>query len=281
MVTPVNTHNLPIGVFDSGVGGLTVLRELRKLLPRESFIYFGDTARVPYGSKSQDIVRTFSMQIGAWLAQRPAKAVVVACNTASALALPALHERLSVPVFGVIQPGASAAVSASNGTIGVLATRATIASDAYQKAIHRIDTSRKVISVAAPLLVPLIEEGEISGEIAKAVLEKYLSPLRSEKCDTILLGCTHYPLLKPLLSELWNEAIAIDSAQATAQIVSHELTHRKLNRTESSESKTQLFLTDSGGNFLSVAELFLGEKPVLSGTVRIDELETSLALLAS
>ncbi len=281
MITPILPRRLPIGVFDSGVGGLTVLRELRKKLPEEDFIYFGDTARVPYGSKSKEIVRSFALQIGSWLSLQPVKAIVVACNTASALALPSLHERMPVPVFGVIQPGAAAAVALSKTCIGVLATRATVNSDAYRHAIQRIDNSCKVVSVAAPLLVPIIEEGDYETPFAELIVEKYLAPLRYAHCDTLLLGCTHYPLLKPLLNRIWNTVQTIDSAEATAAVVAQELSIRNLaNLPNSSDvvAPTQdpaLYLTDAGGNFLEVAERFLGEAPKLIRSIPIEELEAA------
>src|SRR5678815_4979061 len=184
----------PIGVFDSGIGGLTVVSALRKVLPNETIYYLGDTARVPYGGKSAATVERYSLEIGEILLEEDCKAIVVACNTASALALPRLEEMSPVPVIGVIGPGAEAAVAATrNGHIGVIGTRATIKSGAYERAIQSLDEAVQVTARACPLFVPLIEEGWLEGEITDRIVRQYLAPLLDEGVDAVVLGCTHYP----------------------------------------------------------------------------------------
>src|SRR6058998_1896375 len=193
----------PLGVFDSGIGGLTVARAVFERLPRESVIYFGDTARVPYGPKSPDTVRRYSGEILAYLLQRGVKAVVVACNTSTAHALGFLQERSSVPVVGVIEPGARAAVAATKtGTIGVIGTAGTIASGAYERAIKALRPDARVYSQPCPLFVPLVEEGWFEHPAAELIARDYLAPLQRAKVDVLVLGCTHYPLLKPLLARV-------------------------------------------------------------------------------
>ncbi|MDK9699848.1 MAG: glutamate racemase [bacterium] len=273
-----NCTSLPIGVFDSGVGGLTVLAALRRKLPDESYIYLGDTARVPYGSKSATTVEGFALQIGAWLALQPVKAIVVACNTASAFALPKLREALPVPIFGVVQPGAAAAVSLAKTRIGVLATRGTIISKAYETAIQRIQPSMDVVSQAAPLLVPLVEEGELTSPIVRLAIENYLTMIRTKHCDTLLLGCTHYPLLKPILAEMLPDITIIDSAEATAAVVATELAVRQLRvdaLCQDNEPQFTIAFTDTGGNTVEIAERFLGEPLPHIVTVTIEMLEAA------
>ena len=184
----------PIGVFDSGIGGLTVAAALKRHLPSEAIYYIGDTARFPYGGKSRKTVERYSIEIGGLLLAEQAKMIVVACNTASALAVPRMKELFKVPIQGVVAPGAEAALRATrNGRIGVIGTRATIASGAYELAIHSLDPRVKVVSEACPLLVPLIEEGLFDDAITDQVIDRYLAPLFSEDIDTLVLGCTHYP----------------------------------------------------------------------------------------
>src|ERR1043166_7690656 len=188
---------LPIGIFDSGIGGLTVVRQVHRVLPREDLVYLGDTARVPYGTKSPATVVRFACEDTQFLVQKNGKAVVVACNTVSAWALPTLERKFSVPIFGVIIPGAEAALKRSrNRRIGVIGTSTTIRSQAYSRAILARDDSANVFACACPLLVPLVEEGWINNKITQAVLRAYLSPMLRRRVDTLVLGCTHYPLLK-------------------------------------------------------------------------------------
>ena len=220
-------NNAPLGVFDSGIGGLTVARALFERLPHESVIYFGDTARVPYGPKSPDTVRRYSAEILAYLLHRGVKAVVVACNTSTAHALGYLQSHSSVPVVGVIEPGARAAVAATRtGTIGVIGTAGTIASGAYERAIKALRPDARVYSQPCPLFVPLVEEGWFEHPAAELIARDYLAPLQRAKVDVLVLGCTHYPLLKPLLAQVMAgrpDVKLVDSAEETATAVSKEL----------------------------------------------------------
>src|SRR5256714_7577712 len=218
-------NNAPLGVFDSGIGGLTVARALFERLPRESVIYFGDTARVPYGPKSPETVRRYSGEILAYLLRRGVKAVVVACNTSTAHALGSLKEQSPVPVVGVIEPGARAAVAATKtGTIGVIGTAGAIASGAYERAIKALRPDARVHGQACPLFVPLVEEGWVEHPAAELIAREYLEPLRRAKVDDLALGCTHYPLLKPLLARVMGSDVTlVDSAEETATAVAREL----------------------------------------------------------
>ena len=211
----------PIGVFDSGVGGLTVFKALKERLPRESLIYFGDTANLPYGPKSAEAVRRYSLAIGKFLVGRGIKLLVVACNTASAVALDALRKALPVPVVGVIEPGAKAAVRATRtGAVGVIGTEATVSSRAYELALRDLRRGLRITSTACPVFVPLVEEGWSEGEIAEAVAKKYLEPLTKDRLDTLILGCTHYPLLKKVIGRRMGPKIElVDSAEETAREV--------------------------------------------------------------
>ncbi len=210
----------PIGVFDSGVGGLTVLRSLTALLPRESFIYVGDTARVPYGNKSPEAVKRYSLEIARFFRRKGVKMMVTACNTASALALPELRAFMPVPVLGVIEPGARAALAATRtGRVGIIGTEATVRSRAYENAVKRLDGTIRVFSRACPLLVPLVEEGWTRHPVTRRVAGIYMTPLLKNKIDTLVLGCTHYPLLKSMLRRVAGRVELIDSAEETAKAV--------------------------------------------------------------
>ena len=215
----------PLGVFDSGIGGLTVARALFERLPRESVVYFGDTARVPYGPKSPETVRRYSAEILAYLVRRGVKAVVVACNTSTAHALEHLQAHSPVPVVGVIAPGARAAVAATQtGAIGVIGTAGTIASGAYTRAIQALKPGAKVQAQACPLFVPLVEEGWFDHPAAELIAREYLAPLVRAHVDVLVLGCTHYPLLKPLLARVMGKGVTlVDSAEETAKVVAAEL----------------------------------------------------------
>ncbi len=250
----------PIGVFDSGIGGLTVAAALRELLPAEDIFYIGDTARVPYGGKSPQTVERYSIEITGLLLAEQAKLIVVACNTASALAIPRLEEILKVPVIGVIVPGAKAAVAATrNGRIGVIGTRATIYSRAYERAIHAFDAELKVTSQPCPLLVPLIEEGWLQDEITDQVIRRYLEKLVRSDVDTVVLGCTHYPLLRPALKKFLGPAInLVDSAENCAAAVKKLLKEKSLAAPRNNIGKLRVALTDSSSSFLRVAEEALG-----------------------
>jgi glutamate racemase len=220
------THDpRPIGVFDSGIGGLTAVRELFRQLPHESIVYFGDTARLPYGNKSGETVTRFSLEIASFLVRQNVKCVVVACNTASSHALEALRARFHLPVIGVIEPAARAAVKASpRGLIGVVGTLATVGSGAYLEAIHAIAPGASVISRACPLFVPLVEEGWLDHRVTRLVAEEYLAELRAAALDSLILGCTHYPMLTAMLGELMGPGVRLidsgaEAARATAQLL--------------------------------------------------------------
>src|ERR1041385_1290775 len=215
----------PIGVFDSGIGGLTVAKALQELLPNERIFYVGDTARVPYGNKSADTVERYSIELASMLIRENAKVIVVACNTVSSVAIPKLRAHLSVPVIGVIRPGAAAAVATTrNRHIGVIGTRATIKSGAYERAIRALDDKVQVSGRACPLFVPLIEEGWLESEITDRVVRQYLEPLVQDGIDTLVLGCTHYPLLRDAIGRFLGESVQlVDSAQNCALAVSRLL----------------------------------------------------------
>ena len=249
----------PIGVFDSGIGGLTVVRALRELLPDESIYYLGDTARVPYGGKSAATVQRYSREIAGFLLEENCKTIVVACNTASALALPELQSTMSIPVTGVIQPGAQAAVAATrNGHIGVIGTRATIKSEAYEGAILALDPALRVSARACPLFVPLIEEGWLESEITESIVRQYLDPLVQEGIDTLVLGCTHYPLLRNAIARYLGGAVElVDSAENCAIAVRLMLDAKDLRTTAVNRGKLAVALTDPPDAFLDVARTAL------------------------
>ena len=250
-----NTSGRPIGVFDSGIGGLTVVAALRALLPNESIFYLGDTARVPYGGKSAATVQRYSLEIAGMLLGENAKTVVVACNTASALALPRLEETLPVTVTGVILPGARAAVEKTrSGHIGVIGTRATIASGAYERALRSLKPDIRVTARACPLLVPLIEEGWLESPITDEIILQYLAPLMNDGVDTLVLGCTHYPLLRNAIARLVGDKIAlVDSAQNCALAVRDLLQRENLCASTTAGGQLQVALTDPPDAFLRVA----------------------------
>ncbi|MDP9290841.1 MAG: glutamate racemase [Verrucomicrobiota bacterium] len=250
----------PIGVFDSGIGGLTVAAALRKLLPNENIFYVGDTARVPYGGKTAQTVQRYSVEIAGMLLAQQAKLIVVACNTASALAIPKLRKVVTVPVLGVIDPGAKAAVAATrNGHIGVIGTRATIHSGAYERAIRALAPRARVTSQACPMLVPLIEEGWLDDKITEQIIARYLGKLLRSDIDTLVLGCTHYPLLAEALEKFAGSEIQlVDSAKNCAAAVKTLLSTTKLSAPARHRGKLEITLTDRAGNFLRIAEEALG-----------------------
>ncbi len=265
LAAPAGSTQLPIGVFDSGVGGLTVLRALRATLPAESYIYLGDTARLPYGTKSEHTVARYALQAADELVERGIKCLVVACNTASAAALPALQQRFSeLPVAGVIEPGARAACAASrNGRIAVLATESTVRGGAYARAIARLRPDAQVTAIACALFVSLAEEGWTEGAVAMAAAERYLAPLRAAGVrapDTLVLGCTHFPVLQPIIAAAAGERVRIvDSAATTASEVSALLAARGLLRPATAAAPDLRFLaTDAVSRFAAVGGRFLG-----------------------
>ncbi len=255
----VAARERPIGVFDSGIGGLTVVSALRALLPNETIRYLGDTARVPYGGRSAATVERYSLEITAMLLEENCKAIVVACNTASALALATLESSTPVPVVGVIRPGAEAAVAAThNGHIGVIGTRATIKSGAYERAIQALDPALRVSVRACPLFVPLIEEGWLEGAITDGVVKQYLQPLVEAGIDTLVLGCTHYPLLRGTIAEFLGETVQlVDSAENCARAVAQLLAAENLRAAPEAKGELSVALTDPPDVFLEVAQTAL------------------------
>ena len=249
-----------IGIFDSGVGGLTVLREIIKALPQEDTIYLGDTARVPYGTKSPETVVRFARQITSFLVSRDIKLLVVACNTASAVSLDALQAEFSIPIVGVIEPGAvQAAAVTKNGKVGVIGTAGTIRSSAYTKAIKRINPDIEVITAECPMFVPLAEEGWLDNEVARLTAEIYLKNLKDSGVDTLVLGCTHYPLLKGMIGQVMGEAVnLVDSAEETARVVREILAVRGETRPDQERGNHHFFVTDIPAGFIRVGNRFLG-----------------------
>jgi glutamate racemase len=255
-------NRAPIGIFDSGIGGLTVARAVYERLPHESTVYFGDTARVPYGPKSPETVRRYSREILDWLLGQGVKAVVVACNTSTAHALDALQAASPVPVIGVIEPGARAAAAASrDGPIGVIGTAGTIASNAYARAIQRIRPGARVEQRACPLFVPLVEEGWFEHPAAELIAREYLEPLRQGCVDTLVLGCTHYPLLKPLLQLVMGpEVRMIDSGEETAAAVRQALAAAGLEAPVEAPATHRFAISDDEARFRQVGSRFIGER---------------------
>ena len=260
MVTSKST-TAPVGVFDSGIGGLTVAHEVIKQLPHESVIYFGDTARVPYGPKSPDTVRRYSREIASFLQGEGVKSIVIACNTATAHALDVLRDELDMPVIGVVEPGARAAVAGTRrGHIGVIGTVGTIKSGAYERAIRALDPDVRVTARACPLFVPLVEEGWTDHPATRLIAEEYLAPLMDEDIDSLVLGCTHYPLLKPLLaSVLGSDVRLIDSAEETAAETARTLEAAHLAAPHSAAPRYRFVASDGPLQFLQLGQRFLGD----------------------
>ena len=250
----------PVGVFDSGIGGLTVAHAVMQQLPHESVTYFGDTARVPYGPKSPDTVRRYSREIASFLVDQGVKTLVVACNTATAHALPALQDSLAIPVIGVIEPGARAAVHATrNGHVGVIGTAGTIKSGAYERALRALEPTLRVTVRACPLFVPLVEEGWVDHEATHLVAEEYLAPLLREDVDTLVLGCTHYPLLKSVIADVIGESVRlIDSAEETARETSAVLATECLAASAEADPRYRFIASDDPLMFLQLGQRFLG-----------------------
>ena len=281
-------RNLPIGIFDSGVGGLTVYRALHERLPDEHFVYLGDTARVPYGTKSLATVERYATENARFLESLGIKLLVVACNTASALALPAIRDAVGVDVIGVIDPGARAAVGNTRGKrIGVIGTEATVQSEAYRRSISILDPAAVVIERACPLFVSLAEEGWADTEVARSVAEHYLSDLKTNDLSALVLGCTHYPILRGVISDaIGRDVSLIDSGDATANEVQSLLEIRGLSRPRAPnedrlrqlcDDLDHFYVTDAAQRFSKVAERFLGAAPTVLEAVEVwghDELRT-------
>jgi glutamate racemase len=259
----------PIGVFDSGIGGLTVLQQIMEVLPRENTIYLGDTARSPYGTKSGETVLRYSFENSDFLVEKGVKMIVVACNTSTAVALDDLRENLPIPVVGVIEPGARRAVEASKKKrIGVIGTEATIQSGAYTRSLRDLDPAVEVYSRACPLFVPLVEEGWVNNAVSALTVESYLGSLRESGIDTLILGCTHYPLLKRAIQRFMGRGVRlVDSAQETANEVVSILKKKSLAR-EKGKASHGFFVTDIPERFIKVGHRFLGEK--VDSAVRIE-----------
>jgi len=281
-------HRLPIGIFDSGVGGLTVYRALHERLPNERFVYLGDTARVPYGTKSLATVERYAVENSRFLEAHGIKLLVVACNTASALALPAIRRAVGVEVVGVIEPGSREAVDVARGKrIGVIATEATVQSRAYSRTIAIMDSAAEVIERACPLFVSLAEEGWANTDVARAVAREYLDDLNTRPINALVLGCTHYPILRNVISETLGSSVRlIDSGEATAGVVESILKISGLSHDDSSglyrerhlcDDLDHFYVTDAAQRFAKVAERFLGSAPSILEAVEIwghDELRT-------
>ena len=254
--------NSPIGVFDSGIGGLTVAKELINTLPGENIIYLGDTARVPYGTKSGRTVIIYSHRNTEFLVSKGIKLLVVACNTASSVSIPSLRDEFDIPVIGVIEPGARKAVSVTKtGKIGVIGTPSTINSNAYKQAIQTLNNDIEVYTKACPLFVPLADEGWVEGDLVEKIVEQYLAEIKQSGIDTLVLGCTHYPLLKNTIQKVMGDEITlVDSAEETASEIKQVLTHNGLLNDNKPKSEREFYLTDVSDTFISVAGRFLGEK---------------------
>jgi glutamate racemase len=254
------SNNNPIGIFDSGFGGLTVMSAINKVLPLENLIYFGDTVHIPYGTKSQNAILKFSKEITSFLIKNRVKLIVVACNTASALALPVLEKTLNVPIIGVIAPGAMAAIDASkNFKIGIIGTEGTIGSKSYPKAINKL-AKAKIYQQVCPLLVPLVEEGWIDGEITDGIVKKYIKPLLAKKIDTLVLGCTHYPLLRKALERnLDKNIILVDSATSTALEVKRILGKKSLLASKNGKKYSKFYVSDNPEKFKKIGRRFFSK----------------------
>jgi glutamate racemase len=272
----MHLSELPIGIFDSGIGGLTVVRQIRRVLPHEDLVYLGDTARVPYGTKSPATVVRFAIEDTQFLVDQPVKAVVVACNTASAWALPTLERRFNLPIFGVILPGVRAALAATRTRrLGVIATPATIRSQAYTRALLARDDSLELVVRDCPLLVPLVEEGWTTGPVTTAVLREYLAPMLARGIDTLVLGCTHYPLLKQAIAEVTAGQVAlVDSAECCAEYVAAGLRQLGvLSMGRQRPGRLLPFVTDDPEWFEQQAGKFLGEATDPASAVTLPMIE--------
>ncbi|MCX8033995.1 MAG: glutamate racemase [Thermodesulfovibrio sp.] len=248
----------PIGIFDSGVGGLTVLKEIYKLLPNENLIYLGDTARVPYGIRSPETVIKYSLECAEFLYKKGIKLLVLACNTSSSISLDTLRKNFDIPIIGVIEPGARKALEVTkNNKIGVIGTEATIQSKSYHLTIKSLNPDIFVISKACPLFVPIVEEGILEGAIADLIIERYLKEIKKIGIDTLILGCTHYPLLKKAIKKYMKDINLVDSAEAVAQDVKRLLIEKKFLNNQKSENTKIFYVTDAPDRFKKIGEIFL------------------------
>jgi len=269
----MNNSN-PIGVFDSGIGGLTVVKSIDAFLPNENIIYFGDTARVPYGSKSNTTIIEYSLQDAVFLKQKNVKMIVVACNTASSVALNTLREKFSIPIIGMIEPGAKAAIKAtSNNKIGVIGTDSTISNKAYSKTLLNFDSSLNVFEKSCPLFVPLAEEGWTDHQATKLIAEEYLHEFKEYNVDTLILGCTHYPILRNIIQEVVGENVAlIDSGSAASVEVENYLNGRGIKNTSNNSGSHEFYVSDVPKKFKQIADRFLGREVEHIQKVNLEEL---------
>ncbi|MCP3898660.1 MAG: glutamate racemase [Desulfobacteraceae bacterium] len=252
-------NNAPIGVFDSGIGGLTVVKHLRDLLPHEDIVYFGDTARLPYGIKSEEVVKRFAFEDSHFLLEHNVKIIVVACNTVGSTAIHLLEEHLDIPVIGVIEPGVDASVTKTkNKKVGVIGTSATIRSEKYTQKILELDNKIKVIDQACPLFVPLIEEGFFEDGATDLIAQRYLDKLIENNVDTVILGCTHYPVIKNSIQRIVGEdVVMVDSGEETAKFVKNYLDLNNLFSSKTVKSKLKIYVSDLSHKFQEIAERFL------------------------
>ncbi len=265
-------HNRPIGIFDSGIGGLTVFKAVRRALPGEDIVYFGDTAHLPYGNKSKETITRFSINNIDFLKRFDVKMVIVACNSASSLSLDAVKKKFSFPIIGVIEPGAKAALKKTmNNKIGVVGTKSTIGSAAYENSLKKMRPKIKVYSQACPLFVPLVEEGWLSGDVVEKTAKVYLDPLKNFGMDTLILGCTHYPLLTKIIQKvIGNKVKLVNSADETAHAAKELLEKKKLLSHKTKKiGSTRFYVSDEPESFRVLGERFLGES--ITSVAKIDE----------
>ena len=251
---------MSIGVFDSGIGGLTVLKEIRKVLPNEKIFYFGDTARVPYGEKTKELITRYSKEIVEFLLDKEVSAIVVACNTATALALEELKKTFKIPIVGVIKAGARTAISTTkSGNIGVIGTKATVNSKRYEEEIKKLSESVKVVAKACPLFVPAVEEGILDGKLVDQIIKTYLDDFEKE-IDTLILGCTHYPLLKSAIGKIYTDLNIVDPARETALDLKEILEEKNLLKNDATKNKeVKYYVTDGKDKFKEIGIMFLDE----------------------
>ncbi len=263
----------PIGIFDSGIGGLTVVKQLLRFLPNENLVYFGDTARVPYGTKSEKLIQQYALEDAAFLNQFDIKLLVVACNSASATAVDLLKSTLSIPVTGVIDPGVNAALRKSRlNRIGVIGTTATMMSNAYHDSIFTLNDNIEVFGQPCPLLVPLVEEGWIDEEITRLTIRKYLDPMLSQNIDTLILGCTHFPVIKDTIQkEIGFDITLIDSGEETAKFVRKMLKDLNITRNKETKGQVEFYVSDIPGKFDEVGTRFLGQPVINAKRVDFDQ----------
>lgn len=264
----------PIGFFDSGIGGLTVVKSVSELMPNENIVYFGDTARVPYGSKSNDTVIEYSLQAANFLLRKNIKLLVVACNTASSVALKDLKRFLTIPVIGMIEPGSKLALRESkNGKVGIIGTNATINNKAYSNEIRKLNPKVKVYEKACPLFVPIAEEGWVNHKATELIAKEYLSEFKTKKIDSLVLGCTHYPILKDVIQKVVGKNVKlVDSGTPAARLVEEYLNGRGLRNISNQIGKKEFYVSDIPSKFREIAERFLGKKITHLHKVELDEL---------